>query len=115
MKKQNLSVTEQYFKDVEDLKEAKAINKSQEEVVRLLKEATPKYKLKNWTRGYIPEHYKRLNISRQEAFRLAVIGAREALTYFQVNLHFTQAMLFGAVVEGYDTIYAITTSQYGKS
>lgn len=115
MKKQTLSVKEQYSKDVEDLKEAKAINKSQEEVVRLLKEATPKYKLKNWTRGYIPEHYKRLNISRQEAFRLAVIGAREALTYFQVNLHFTQAMLFGAVVEGYDTIYAITTSQYGKS
>ena len=51
MKKQTLSVKEQYFKDVEDLKEAKAINKSQEEVVRLLKEATQKYKLKKWTRG----------------------------------------------------------------
>ena len=45
MKKQTLSVTEQYFKDVEDLKEAKAINKSQEEVVRLLKGATPKLSL----------------------------------------------------------------------
>ena len=100
VKKQTLSVKEQYFKDVEDLKEAKAINKSQEEVVRLLKESTPKYKLKKWTRGYIPEHYKRLNISRQEAFRLAVIGAREALTYFQVNLHFTQAMWFGGGGEG---------------
>lgn len=115
MKNRIVSVEEQYELDCKELEEAKCINKSQEEVVRLLKNATPKYKLNKWTRGYIPRHYKRINIPMKEAFRLAKIGATEALTYFQVNLHFTQALIFGAVVEGYDTIYAITTSQYGKS
>lgn len=115
MKNRIVSVEEQYELDCKELEEAKCINKSQEEVVRLLKNATPKYKLNKWTRGYIPRHYKRINISMKEAFRLAKIGATEALTYFQVNLHFTQALIFGAVIEDYDTIYAITTSQYGKS
>lgn len=110
-----VSAQEQYKLDCKELEEAKCINKSQEEVVKLLKNATPKYKLNRWTRGYIPKHYKRINVSMKEAFRLAKIGATEALTYFQVNLHFTQALIFGAVIEGYDTIYAITTSQYGKS
>ncbi len=103
----------------EDLKyiyNANCSNKSQEEVVALLRDATPKAFLQPWTRGYVPKHYKKLNISMQEAYRLAKIGAEEALIYFKANLHFTQALIFGAVASGeYDTIYAITTSQYGKS
>lgn len=115
MKKTEYTPQEQWEKDRKDLDKALAINKSQENVIKLLKNSYCKYELPKWTRGYIPRHYKRLNIPMREAFRLAKIGATEALSCFGINLHFTQALIFGAVVDGYDTIYAITTSQYGKS
>lgn len=115
MKKTEYTPQEQWEIDRKDLKKAVAINRSQENVIKLLETSAVKYELPKWTRGYIPKHYKRLSIPFREAFRLAKLGATEALTCFKINLHFTQALIFGAVVDGYDTIYAITTSQYGKS
>ena len=44
----------------EDLKyiyNANCSNKSQEEVVGLLRDATPKAFLQPWTRGFVPKHY----------------------------------------------------------
>lgn len=103
-------------KDKNVIYSAKPNNKSQERVLELLRDATPKAYLQNWTRGFVPKHYKKLSIPMSEAYRLAKIGAEEALLYFKANLHFTQALIFGAVASGeYDTIHAITTSQYGKS
>lgn len=78
--------------------------------------ATPKEKRTKWLKGYIPVHYKRLNISMQEAFELAKIGYEECYIYFKDSLYFTQSLLFGAVVSGrYKTITVVTPSQYGKS
>lgn len=82
----------------------------------LLKSATPARKLRKWTRGRIPEHYKRLNISDEDAVRLAKIGAVEAMSLFGTNLFFTQALILGAIKSGeYQTFVVVTPSQYGKS
>ena len=96
------------------------MNSLQERVVKLCESASPKKELTEWTRGYIPKHYKRLNISMEEAIRLAKMGVVEAMTCFNANMYFTQALMFGAVIEHfttgkYNTLTIVTTSQYGKS
>lgn len=96
------------------------MNSIQEKVVKLCNSAEPKDNLREWTRGYIPKHYKRLSIDMSEAFRLAKLGATEAITCFNTNPYFTQAMIFGAVVDylnggKYNELVIVTTSQYGKS
>lgn len=51
-----------------------------------------------------------------EAFELAKIGAAEALSLFNTNLFFTQALIMGAIKSGkYQTFVVVTPSQYGKS
>ena len=51
-----------------------------------------------------------------EAFELAKIGAAEALSLFNTNLFFTQALIMGAIKSGkYQTFVIVTPSQYGKS
>lgn len=81
-----------------------------------MKSATPHRKLRKWTRGFIPEHYKRISIPMDEAFELAKIGAAEALSLFNTNLFFTQALIMGAIKSGkYQTFVIVTPSQYGKS
>ncbi len=88
----------------------------QERVIQLLNRATPKENLKKWVRGYIPDHYKRLSISIDEAVELAKTGQTEAKVFFGDDLFFTQAVLFGAVASGrYKTTIVVTSSQYGKS
>lgn len=88
----------------------------QDRVKELCNTATPCDKLQKWVRGYVPEHYKRLNIDMKEAYRLAKIGAKESLLCFNTTPFFTQAMLLGAVVDGsYNKVVVVTPSQYGKS
>lgn len=96
------------------------MNSLQEKVVKLCESAEPKENLEKWTRGYIPKHYKRISIEMSEAKRLARKGVVEAMTCFNTNLFFTQAVMFGAVIEHlethkYNTLTIVTTSQYGKS
>ena len=96
------------------------MNQIQQKVVDLCNSAEPKKNLKKWTRGYIPKHYKRINIDMDEAKRLALLGATESLTCFGTNLYFTQSLIFGAVIEHYrnhkyNQLVVVTTSQYGKS
>lgn len=88
----------------------------QDRTLELCDKATYKNRLKKWTRGYVPKHYKRLNIPMDEAYQLAVTGVKTAMAYFDTNLFFTQALIFGAcVTKKYKTIVITTTSQYGKS
>lgn len=70
-----------------------------------------------WVQGRIPEHYKRVNVSRQELLRLGRLGASKFIAAYPDNkLFFTQSVLAGALLSGdYDKIYTITCSQYGKS
>lgn len=92
------------------------LNDIQKRTVSLMDAATTKEKLKKWVHGYIPEHYKRLNISKDEALSIAIDGARECFAYFETKLYFTQALIAGACLyRKYNKIIAVTPSQYGKS
>lgn len=80
----------------------------------LLSESNKNYG--RWVRGRIPVHYKRLNISNAEADRLAKIGASQLMAAFEMMPYYTQSVIAGAILSGdYDTITAVTPSQYGKS
>lgn len=66
--------------------------------------------------GNIPRHYKRITADELELKRLATLGASNALAYYERPLYFTQSVILGAMLSGdYDTIIAVTPSQYGKS
>lgn len=66
-------------------------------------------------RGNKPEHYKRLNVCTEEADRLAIYGAKELFAAFGIKTYYTQAVLAGAMLsDDYDTVVAVTCSQYGK-
>lgn len=97
------------------------MNEKQEKLVELLKQRTPNSELRQWAKGYIPSHYKRLSVSQEEAYRLAKFGFKKVFSNFgspaePVMLYFTQSLIVGAALSGdYDTIKVITPSQYGKS
>lgn len=66
--------------------------------------------------GNIPEHYKRISCSAEEAKRLAVIGGSELYAAFDFKTYFTQAVIAGGIFSGdYDTLVIVSPSQYGKS
>lgn len=92
------------------------MNDAQERTIALIEAATPKERLRPWVKGFISSHYKRLSISTSKARELAELGAVEAYSHFGTVLHFTQAVLFGAVASGrYSRFLVVTPSQYGKS
>lgn len=68
-------------------------------------------------RGFIPNHYKRLNISMKDAFEIACFGAEEVTARFPHDrLYFTQALIAGAILSRrFHTVTICTPSQYGKS
>lgn len=69
-----------------------------------------------WLIGKIPHHYKRITCDKEEAMRLAIIGASEIGGYFNARLYFTQAVIAGSIISGdYDKITIVSVSQYGKS
>lgn len=87
-----------------------------EKIERLLTDIKPFTKRRKWVKGYIPDHYKRLNISKEKAEEFAVLGASFGLTYFKNKYFFTQALIMGAIMDQtYDTFVIVTPSQYGKS
>ncbi len=66
--------------------------------------------------GNKPLHYKRISCDKEEADRLAEQGAIELFAAFGIKTYYTQAVLAGAMFsDDYDTIVAVTCSQYGKS
>lgn len=71
---------------------------------------------KFYGRGRVPQHYKRLTCTREEADRLAKIGFITIGKYYQESLFYTQSVIAGAVFSGdYDHITVVTNSAYGKS
>lgn len=73
--------------------------------------------LADWIgRGRIPQHYKRLSCSKEEANRLAEIGFIYIAKYYGESVFYTQALVAGAVFSGdYDKVTVVTPSSYGKS
>lgn len=73
--------------------------------------------LRPWLGGrHIPNHYKRITVSAQEHQRLAVIGAKELFTAYEIIPYYTQAVITGALLCGdYDRLTIVTPFQYGKS
>ena len=79
--------------------------------------AKQSFDLPKWVgRGFIPSHYKRLSVSREEANRLAKIGFVQIAKYYEESLFYTQSVIAGAVFSGdYDRVTVVTPSAYGKS
>lgn len=75
-------------------------------------------KLEPFFTGRIPniEHYKRLNMSRDQAIKIASYGWLTAKKDLNVEFYFTQALFFGVAILGtHHDIAGILPSQYGKS
>lgn len=69
-----------------------------------------------WIIGKIPKHYKRMTCSRQEAVRLAKLGASRMAAAYGARMFFTQSVIIGAVLDdGYDEVVVVSPSQYGKA
>lgn len=84
--------------------------------LELLFESESKDCKKFYGRGRVPNHYKRLSCTREEADRLAKIGFLTIGKYYQEKLFYTQAVIAGAVFSGdYDHVTVVTNSAYGKS
>ena len=83
---------------------------------KLLESADEKFMLGKFPmRGNIPVHYKRLSVKPEEADRLAMIGAMEIFSAFNIQLYYTQSVIAGAMLSGdYDTVVVVSPSQYGK-
>lgn len=71
---------------------------------------------KFYGQGYVPNHYKRMSCTRQEADELAKLGFLTIGKYFEESLFYSQAVIAGAVFsDKYDEIVVVTPSAYGKS
>lgn len=69
-----------------------------------------------WEKGFKPVHYKRLTVNFRQADILAEYGAVELESAFGMKPYYTQAVIAGGILSGaYDTVIAVTPSQYGKS
>lgn len=84
--------------------------------LKALLKGADEYKGKPWILGQVPEHYKRITVTPEEAIELAFIGQKEIFADFGNPLYFTQAVIAGAILsDRYDDIILCTSSQYGKS
>lgn len=84
--------------------------------LRALLKGADEYKGKPWILGQVPEHYKRITVSREEADELAMIGQAKVFEEFGSTLYYSQALIAGAILsDRFDEITIVTPSQYGKS
>lgn len=93
---------------------------NREKLSILLDTVTPKEKLKKAVKGYIPKHFKRNSIRETKGFEKELeyykLGFRTALSRFNIELWWSQAVQFGAFLSGdYKTGYCVATPRYGKS
>lgn len=93
---------------------------NREKLSILLDTVTPKEKLKKAVKGYIPKHFKRNSIRETRGFEKELeyykLGFRTALSRFNIELWWSQAVQFGAFLSGdYKTGYCVATPRYGKS
>lgn len=93
---------------------------NREKLSILLDQVTPKEKLRKAVKGYIPNHFKRNSIREREGFKKELeyykLGFTTALTRFNIELWWSQAVQYGAFLSGkYKTGYCVATPRYGKS
>lgn len=93
---------------------------NKEKLSILLDTVTPQEELKDAVKGKIPKHFKRNSIREREGFEKELeyykLGFTTALSEFNIELWWSQAVQFGAFLSGkYKTGYCVATPRYGKS
>ena len=106
--------------DVGSLIPQRKILSNKEKLSILLDTVTPQEELKDAVKGKIPKHFKRNSIREREGFEKELeyykLGFTTALSEFNIELWWSQAVQFGAFLSGkYKTGYCIATPRYGKS
>ena len=93
---------------------------NKEKLSILLDTVTPQEELSDAVKGKIPKHFKRNSIREREGFEKELeyykLGFTTALSEFNIELWWSQAVQFGAFLSGkYKTGYCVATPRYGKS
>lgn len=106
--------------DVGSLIPQRKILSNKEKLSILLDTVTPQEELKDAVKGKIPKHFKRNSIREREGFEKELeyykLGFTTALSEFNIELWWSQAVQFGAFLSGkYKTGYCVATPRYGKS
>lgn len=106
--------------DVGSLIGKRKILSNKEKLSILLDTVTPHDQLKDAVKGKIPKHFKRNSIREREGFEKELeyykLGFMTALSEFNIELWWSQAVQFGAFLSGkYKTGYCVATPRYGKS
>ena len=84
--------------------------------LKALLKGADEYKGKPWILGQVPEHYKRITVTREKADELALLGQAKVFEEFGNTLYYSQALIAGAILsDEFDEIVIVTPSQYGKS
>lgn len=106
--------------DVGSLIQKRKFLSNKEKLSILLDQVTPQDQLKNCVKGKIPNHFKRNSIREREGLEKEMeyykLGYTKALSEFNIELWWSQAVQFGAFLSGkYKTGYCVATPRYGKS
>lgn len=106
--------------DVGSLIPQRKILSNKEKLSILLDTVTPQEELKDAVKGKIPKHFKRNSIRERDGFEKELeyykLGFTTALSEFNIELWWSQAVQFGAFLSGkYKTGYCVATPRYGKS
>ena len=106
--------------DVGSLIQKRKVLSNKEKLSILLDQVTPQDQLKDAVKGKIPKHFKRNTIRERHGFEKELeyykLGFTTALSEFNIELWWSQAVQFGAFLSGdYKTGYCVATPRYGKS
>lgn len=106
--------------DVGSLIQKRKFLSNKQKLSILLDTVTTQDQLKDAVKGKIPKHFKRNSIREREGFDKELeyykLGFTTALSEFNIELWWSQAVQFGAFLSGkYKTGYCVATPRYGKS
>ena len=106
--------------DVGSLIQKRKVLSNREKLSILLDQVTPQEQLKDAVKGKIPKHFKRNTIRERQGIEKEIeyykLGFTTALSEFNLELWWSQAVQFGAFLSGdYKTGYCVATPRYGKS
>ena len=106
--------------DVGLLTQKRKVLSNKEKLSILLDQVTPQDQLKDAVKGKIPKHFKRNTIRErfglEKELEYYKLGFTTALSEFNLELWWSQAVQFGAFLSGdFKTGYCVATPRYGKS
>lgn len=106
--------------DVGLLTQKRKVLSNKEKLSILLDQVTPQDQLKDAVKGKIPKHFKRNTIRErfglEKELEYYKLGFTIALSEFNLELWWSQAVQFGAFLSGdFKTGYCVATPRYGKS